>query len=100
MAEPLIRLLDLHKDHRLGERTVRALREITLEVRQGEFVAVMGPSGSGKSTLMNMLGLMDRPTSGRYVLAGQDVQHLDQDRRAALRARSIGFIFQAFNLLG
>ena len=77
-----------------------ALRGITLELQPGEFVAIMGPSGSGKSTLMNMLGLMDRPTSGRYVLAGQDVQQLDHDRARALGHSGIGFVFQAFNLLG
>nr|WP_264185635.1 ABC transporter ATP-binding protein [Roseicella aerolata] len=93
-------MLDIHKEHPLGQRKVHALRGVSLEIREGEFVAVMGPSGSGKSTLMNLLGLMDRPSSGRYLLAGQDVQQLDHDRRATLRGREIGFIFQAFNLLG
>jgi ABC-type lipoprotein export system ATPase subunit len=97
---PLIRLLDVHKEHPLGQRKVHALRGVSLDIGEGEFVAVMGPSGSGKSTLMNLLGLMDRPSSGRYLLAGQDVQQLDHDRRAALRGQEIGFIFQAFNLLG
>jgi putative ABC transport system ATP-binding protein len=97
---PFIRLLDLHKEHRLGQRKVHALRGVNLDIGEGEFVAVMGPSGSGKSTLMNLLGLMDRQTSGRYLLAGQDVRQLDHDKRAGLRGREIGFIFQAFNLLG
>ncbi|SDB74934.1 ABC transporter ATP-binding protein [Belnapia rosea] len=100
MVHPLIRLTDIHKGHRLDQRIVHALRGVTLDIHAGEFVAVMGASGSGKSTLMNVLGLMDRPTSGRYLLAGQDVQQLDHDGRAALRSREIGFIFQAFNLLG
>jgi putative ABC transport system ATP-binding protein len=99
-VNPLIRLFDLQKEHQLGRRKVHALRGVSLDIQEGEFVAVMGPSGSGKSTLMNLLGLMDRPTSGRYILAGQDMQQLDHDQRAVLRGQKIGFVFQAFNLLG
>ncbi len=79
--------------------TVHALRGISLELHAGDFVAVVGPSGSGKSTLMNLLGLLDQPTEGGYLLAGQDVLRLSPDRRAQVRNRSIGFVFQTFNLL-
>jgi putative ABC transport system ATP-binding protein len=79
--------------------TVHALRGISLELHRGDFVAVVGPSGSGKSTLMNLLGLLDRPTEGSYLLAGQDVLEFDADRRADVRNRRIGFVFQTFNLL-
>jgi putative ABC transport system ATP-binding protein len=96
---PLIRAIDLRKEHRMAQTTVHALRGVSLELESGDFVAVVGPSGSGKSTLMNLLGLLDRPTAGSYVLAGEDVLELDPDRRAAVRNRRIGFVFQTFNLL-
>jgi putative ABC transport system ATP-binding protein len=96
---PLIRAIGLRKEHRMALTTVHALRGISLELRRGDFVAVVGPSGSGKSTLMNLLGLLDRPTEGSYFLAGQDVLALDPDRRADVRNRRIGFIFQSFSLL-
>jgi len=83
----------------MASTTVHALRGIDLELRAGDFVAVVGPSGSGKSTLMNLLGLLDQPTEGRYALAGQDVLRLNPDRRAEVRNQRIGFIFQSFNLL-
>ncbi len=95
----LIRVEDLHKDYVLGDTVVRALDGVTLAIDVGEFVAVMGPSGSGKSTFMNILGCLDRPTSGAYWLAGEDVAHMDADRLAATRNRRIGFVFQQFNLL-
>jgi putative ABC transport system ATP-binding protein len=98
-ALPLIRAIGLRKEHRMALTTVHALRGISLELRRGDFVAVVGPSGSGKSTLMNLLGLLDRPTEGSYFLAGQDVLALDPDRRADVRNRRIGFIFQSFSLL-
>ncbi len=99
MAEPLIRVGELKKSYALGDVTVHALRGLTLEVAAGSFTAVVGASGSGKSTLMNILGLLDRPTSGHYLLAGEDVSGFDRDRRALLRNRRIGFVFQNFSLL-
>lgn len=95
----IIELKDLSKTYRAGSEQVHALRNINLTVRQGEFVAVMGPSGSGKSTLMHILGLLDRPSSGTYLLNGCDVSRLDGRRQAAIRNERIGFVFQQFNLL-
>ena len=99
MTEPLIRVADLTKDYVLGDNVVHALAGISLEIAAGDFVAVMGPSGSGKSTFMNMIGCLDRPTSGSYRLAGEDVAHMNADDLAAVRNRRIGFVFQQFNLL-
>jgi putative ABC transport system ATP-binding protein len=96
---PLIDAVDLVRRYAVGPATVEALRGATLAVRAGEFVAVTGPSGSGKSTLMNILGCLDRPTSGAYRLGGTEVGTLDTDDRAELRNRRIGFVFQNFNLL-
>ncbi len=98
-TRPLIHVENLVKDYYLGDNVVHALRGITLDVYAGEFVAVMGASGSGKSTFMNILGCLDRPTSGLYLLEGIDVARLDDDQLAAVRNRKIGFVFQGFNLL-
>jgi putative ABC transport system ATP-binding protein len=99
MTEPLIRTSGLQKAYRIGENAVQALAGVSVDIGQGEFVAVMGPSGSGKSTFMNLLGCLDRPSAGEYFLDGKRVSDLDGDALAAVRNRSIGFVFQAFNLL-
>ena len=95
----VIQVTDMTKDYSRGSNVVHALRSVSLEVHQGEFVAVMGPSGSGKSTFMNVLGCLDRPTSGSYILDGEDVTKLKPTQLADLRNRKLGFIFQGFNLL-
>jgi putative ABC transport system ATP-binding protein len=96
---PLIDVRSLTKTYQLGDITVNALQGVTVTVERGAFVAVMGQSGSGKSTFMNLLGCLDRPTSGRYLLAGIPVESLDRDQLAEIRNQKIGFIFQNFNLL-
>ena len=99
MTAPVIEVIRLSKTYRLGPVSVEALRDVSLSIRQGEFLAVMGPSGSGKSTLMNILGCLDRPSEGIYRFDGQEVEGLGRDALAAIRSRKIGFVFQGFNLL-
>jgi len=99
MGAPLIHTRDLVKVYRVGDNQIRALAGVSVDIAQGEFIAVMGPSGSGKSTFMNLLGCLDRPTSGEYVLGSRRVSELAGDELAEVRNRNIGFVFQNFNLL-
>ena len=95
----LIRLQNIARRYQMGAETVHALRDVSLEIERGEYVAIMGPSGSGKSTLMNLIGFLYTPTSGHYELNGTNVSHMDDNQLAEIRNREIGFVFQTFNLL-
>ena len=99
MNNPLIKISDIKRDFVLGNEIVYVLKGIDLEINKGEYVALMGPSGSGKSTLMNLLGCLDTPTSGSYILNGKDVSKMKDDELAEIRNKEIGFVFQTFNLL-
>jgi putative ABC transport system ATP-binding protein len=95
----LLETQEITKTYRLGEIALHALNNVSLSIEKGEFIAIMGPSGSGKSTFMNILGCLDRPTSGRYLLEGVDVAHMNRDELAGIRNKKLGFVFQGFNLL-
>ena len=99
MAKPLIKITNIKRDFVLGNEIVYVLKGIDLQINKGEYVALMGPSGSGKSTLMNLLGCLDTPTSGTYILNGKDVSQMKDDELAEIRNKEIGFVFQTFNLL-
>jgi putative ABC transport system ATP-binding protein len=99
MSTPIIQINNLMKSYKLGGEIVHALNDVSLEITKGEFLAIIGPSGSGKSTLMNMIGCLDRPDSGRYLLDGKDIAKMNDNQLAAIRNQKIGFIFQNFNLL-
>ncbi|MCZ8144227.1 ABC transporter ATP-binding protein [Flavobacterium sp.] len=99
MAESLINITDIKRDFQLGSETINVLKGIDLQINKGEYVALMGPSGSGKSTLMNILGCLDTPTSGTYILNSKDVSQMHDDDLAEVRNKEIGFVFQTFNLL-
>jgi putative ABC transport system ATP-binding protein len=99
MEKEIIRLVDIVKNYKIGTVVVEALRSVTLTIMKNEFVAIMGPSGSGKSTLMNVIGCLDTPTSGQYILNGEDVSKMDDNSLAEIRNKQIGFVFQTFNLL-
>ena len=96
---PLIRLQNISRRYQMGAETIHALRDVSLEIQRGEYVAIMGPSGSGKSTLMNLIGCLDTPTGGEYELNGVQVSQMDDNQLAEIRNKEIGFIFQTFNLL-
>ena len=99
MANTLIKITNLIRDFQLGNETINVLKGIDLQINKGEYVALMGPSGSGKSTLMNLLGCLDTPTSGTYILNGNDISQMQDDDLAEIRNKEIGFVFQTFNLL-
>src|SRR5579871_5198976 len=99
MTESVVRLIDLTRSFQLGDTEVRALQGVSVSINRGEFVAIMGSSGSGKSTMMNLIGCLDRPSSGQFFFEGRDVARLSEPELADIRSKRIGFVFQSFNLL-
>lgn len=99
MSTPIIEIKNIMKSYKLGGETVHALNNVSLEIKKGELLAIIGPSGSGKSTLMNMIGCLDRPDAGQYLLDGKDIGKMNDNQLATIRNQKIGFIFQNFNLL-
>jgi len=99
MPPPIVQLDNLHKTYQIGPVTVEALRGVTLDILAGDYVSIMGPSGCGKSTMLNLLGCLDRPTSGRYCLGGEDVSRMNDDALSATRSARLGFVFQSYNLI-
>ena len=99
MPTPIVQLHDLCKTYLMGVVTVQALRGVSFDIHAGDYISVMGPSGCGKSTLLNLLGCLDRPTAGRYVLGGENVSQLDDDTLSAVRGARLGFVFQSYNLI-
>ena len=99
MSNTLIKTTDISKTYKMGSEIIRALKSVSIEIRQGEYVSFMGPSGSGKSTLMNMIGCLDTPSGGQYILNGNDVSDMTENELAEIRNKEIGFVFQTFNLL-
>ncbi len=98
-AAPIVELQEIRKTYRMGLVTVEALRGVSLEIHSGDYISIMGPSGCGKSTMLNLLGCLDRPTSGRFLLGGQDVSQMDDDALSSIRGSRLGFIFQSYNLI-
>ncbi|MEE3340211.1 MAG: ABC transporter ATP-binding protein [Hallerella sp.] len=99
MNDPILSIQHLRRDFKMGDETVHALRGVSFDVRSGEFLTIMGTSGSGKSTMLNILGCMDKPTSGEYILDGHHIEKLKSDALANIRSRKLGFVFQSYNLL-
>ncbi|MCO6360190.1 ABC transporter ATP-binding protein [Roseivirga pacifica] len=99
MSKTVIKTTDIAKAYQMGSETIRALKSVSIEIKQGEYVSFMGPSGSGKSTLMNMIGCLDTPSGGQYILNGNDVSDMTENELAEVRNKEIGFVFQTFNLL-
>ena len=99
MNDPILSIQHLRRDFKMGDETVHALRGVSFDVYSGEFLTIMGTSGSGKSTMLNILGCMDKPTSGEYILDGNHIEKLKSDALARIRSRKLGFVFQSYNLL-
>src|SRR5258707_2640812 len=99
MPAPIVQFSDVHKTYEMGVITVNALRGVSFDIQAGDYVSIMGPSGCGKSTLLNLLGCLDRPTSGCYWLGGEDVSRMEDDALSAVRGARLGFVFQSYNLI-